>query len=282
MNKFILIAVLALFVFLTSCVSLKQVNELSESSLSGVKKYEILDLDFEKACCERCKIDKLEKLEINFEDCDCSASVKADSVTLIIYNTVKNYFDGLSKLSNNELTSYKTDDLTTALTTNDLGGINIDKDQTESFFKINKILLKSVTDGYRKKKLVVYIQEAQDPLIILLDALNMNSNENLIGKVKVLRGKLKSYYFDIVKNDSISEFDKQNALKEYYQQLETIKLWENEIVSYSKVINKIKEGHTDLVKNIKNIKEDEIKVLLSQYVTEIESIKSEFNKLKSK
>lgn len=129
---------------------------------------------------------------------------------------------------------------------------------------------------------MVYIQEAQEPLIILLDALNMNLNENLIGKVKVLRGKLKSYYFDIVKDDSISEFDKQNALKEYYQQLETIKLWENEIASYSKVINKIKEGHTDLVKNIKNIKEDEIKALLSQYVTEIESIKSEFNKLKSK
>lgn len=280
--KLLSIALLASFVFLNSCVSLKEVHEFSDSSLSGVKNYENLTLDFETVCSEHCRIDKLQELDLDFEDCDCSESSDADSVTLILYNTVKNYFDGLSKLSDNELTSYKTDELTTALTENDFGDIKIDKSQVESYSKISKILLKAFTDEYRKKKIAIYVQDAQDPLMILLDALNTNLSKNLVGKVKTFKGKLKSYYFDIKNDNSISDIDKRNSLKEYSQQLQTIELWEKEIKSYSKAINKIKEGHTDLAKNIKNIKEDEVRALLSQYATDIESIKSEINKLKNK
>lgn len=279
-TKLLLITILSSIVFLFSCVSLKQVNELSKSSLSGVKKYENLALSFETACSEHCRIDKLQKLEIDFENCDCSEDAVADSVTLIIYNAVKYYFDGLSKLSDNELTSYKLDELTAALSENDFGDVSINANQAESYSKISKILLKAFTDEYRKKKIATYIQEAHDPLMILLDALDMNLNENLIGKVNNLRGKLKSYYFDIRNDSLITEIDKKNALKEYSIQLETIKLWESEITSYSKVINKIKEGHVDLFNNIENIKEDEIRALLSQYATDIESLKSEINKLR--
>ena len=278
--NFLMIALVAIFVFFNSCVSLKQVNELSESSLESVKKYESLALDFEKACIEHCRIDKLNKLEIDFENCDCSSSSKADSVTLVIFNAVKNYFDGLSKLSNNELTAYKLDDLTTALTENDFGDIKIDNEQVESYSKISKILLRAFTDEYRKKKISIYVKDAQDPLMVLLDALNENLNENLIGKVKTLRGKLKSYYFDIKNDVSVSEIDKKNALLEYSKQLEMIKLWEDEIASYSKVLIKIKEGHTELAKNIDKIKEDEVRAILSQYASDIEAIKSEINKLK--
>ncbi len=63
-TNFLMIALAAILVLLNSCVSLKQVNELSESSLESVKKYESLALDFEKACLEHCRIDKLNKLEI--------------------------------------------------------------------------------------------------------------------------------------------------------------------------------------------------------------------------
>lgn len=277
-----LAGIIILIIFMISCVSLKQVNDFSTSSLEGIKKYESISLDFKKACNEHCLIDNLKNLNMDISTCDCSLSQTADSVTLIIFNGLKNYFDGLAKLSNNELTTYKLDDLSKALSKNDFGDIEIAKEEVEAYSKISKILLKAFTDGYRKRKLSIYVKEASESVDVLLNHLNNNLSIKLCGKLNSLKGKIRSYYFDIKEDATISDFNKRNSLESYSKRIEMIKGWENEIECYSKIILKIKMGHIELGENIDRINVDEIKNMLAQYASDIEGLKSEINKLRNK
>jgi hypothetical protein len=273
-------ALILLTLGLSSCVNLKHVNDFSSTSLKSLKKFEDINYSFKQNCLDNCQDNKIHNLNLNAEDCDCVLNDKADSVTLLIYSSLRGYLDGLTNLSNNDLTSYKMDALTKALTEGKFGSITIEKEQVEAYSKISKILLKAFTDGYRKKKIKEYVKEANEPLKVLITFLDFNLSANLVGKLNVQKGRIKSYYFDLTKDPSLSTIEKTKAAEQYYSQLSKIEAKQNELLTYSKAIKKVVDGHQKLTENIEKMTKAEIKELLTQYASDIQDIISEFNKIK--
>ncbi len=267
-------------VSLTSCVNLKRVNDLSKSSLESIKLYEKLEYSFTQSCIDNCLDERINALDITSPQCNCTLDEKADEVTLRIYNTIKAYYDGLAKLSDNALTDYKMDPLLNAITEGNFGSVVIKKEDAEAYSKISKILLKAFTDGYRKKKIKEYVTGANESIKILTELLKTNIKTNLYQKLEVKKQRIKTYYFDLVKDPALAPWDRALAVREYYSRLSKIEIQQKQLTAYSSVLDKVKTGHHDLSVNIDKLSKAEIKALLAQYASDIQDIISEYNKLK--
>ncbi len=275
------IALILLTVGLSSCVNLRHVNDFASSSLVSMGKFEEINYSFTQNCLENCHDRKIAELNLNADDCNCELNEKADSITLLIYNSVRGYLDGLSSLSNNDLTSYKMDALSRSLTENDFGSVKIENEQVEAYSEISGILLKAFTDEFRKRKIKEYVTEANEPVKVLIAFLDFNLSSNLAGKLNVQKQRLESHYFDLTKDPALSAFEKRKLVEEYYLRLNAIEAKQTELFTYSNALKKIAEGHQILVDNIDDLNNDEIKILLTQYSGDIQGLISEFNKLKN-
>ena len=275
------VAILLLTAGLSSCVNLKYINNFSSESLKSIQKFETISYSFKQCCLDNCINKKINNLNLDAEDCDCKLDEKADSVTLILYNAVKGYFDGLHNLSDNELTNYKMDGLTKALNEGNFGSIKIEKKQVDAYSNISKVLLRASTDEYRKHKIKGYVTEANEPVKVLIDCLDLNLSGNLAGKLNLQKQRIQSYCFDLTKDPSLSPFEKRLVVKDYYQQLAEIEARQNELRTYSKALKIIAEGHQKLAANIDKFSNAEIKGLLFQYACDIRDVVTEFEKIKN-
>lgn len=265
-------------IVISSCVNLKHVNEFSASSLKGVKSFKELNYSFKQSCLDKCIDENINNLVIKTKECDCKQEKIADKLTVKIYSSIYGYFDGLSKLSDKKLTSYKTKELESALTEGDFGSITIEKKQVESYSKVSNVLIRAFTDSYRKNKIKEYVKEANAPILELISFLDFNISSNLIGKLNVKKGRIEAEYFDLLKDNSLSSMEKRNAVKEYYSEITEIESQKNKLNAYSKTLSKISKGHEKLYNDIDNLKGKELKQVLFQYASEIKEIISEFKK----
>lgn len=267
---------------LSSCVSLKYVHDFSSSSLQSIKKYEDIDYNFKQNCLDNCYYELIKNIDFAKNKCDCNLSENADSVTFVIYNSIRGYLSGLTSLSNDELTNYKMDNLNKSLKEGDFSSININikKEHVEAYSNISKILLKAFTDNYRASKIKEYVKEANEPIKVLIAFFQFNLEKNLNGTLNVQKEKIKIIYTDLLNDPSLSRFEKTKVLEEYLMLLAKIESKQKGILTYSKALGKIKEGHQKLFDNIESLENDEIKEQLTQYASDIQDIISEFNKLK--
>ena len=281
MTRFFLkIVFLLLFVtVLSSCVNLQHVNNFSSASLESIKKFEVINYSFNQSCLDNCMTKKMNDLNLEARECDCLSDKTADSVTLLIYHAIKGYLGGLACLSRNDLTNYKTDALTKALTTIDLGSIKIEKKQVDAYSNISKILLRAFTDKYRRHKIGEYVKEGNEPLSVLIRYLDFNLSANLTGKLNVQKQRLRETYFDLTKDQTLSMFDKRNVVTAYYERLDQIEAKQNELATYSKALKKIVLGHQKLTDNLSSINKDNIKEQLTRDASDIQDIIPEFNKI---
>lgn len=263
----------------SSCANLKHVNEFSTASSESIKSFEELDYSFEQSCLENCINDYILEFTVNTDKCDCDLEKKSDSITFKIYNSVNGYFKGLAKLSDNELTTYKTEDLENALTEGDFGSIAIEEKHVKSYSKVAQILIRAFTDTYRKNKIKEYVKEANEPVKELIDFLDFNLSSNLSGKLNVKKDRIKAEYFDLVNDDSLSMLEKRNLVSEYYSELNKITSKQKKITSYSKSLRKISDGHQKLYEDVDKLTVEEIKKALFEYASEINTIISEFKKI---
>jgi len=99
-----------------SCTNLKSVNQYSTNSLSATKKFEEIPYTFSQHCRDRCRIAAIDSFKIYREiKCPCDQYKRADSVTQLVYRALRGYFDGLTRLSKNQLTNYQIDRLKKAV-----------------------------------------------------------------------------------------------------------------------------------------------------------------------
>jgi hypothetical protein len=265
---------------LSSCVNLKHVSNFSNASLTSIEKFEDINYSFEQSCIDNCLDKKINDQVLDLKNCDCQTNRMADSATLVIYNSLRAYLDGLLKLSNNELTTYKMDAMNKALKEGDFGPIKIEKDQADAYSKISKTVLKAFTDGYRKKKIKDYVKEANEPFKVLIYFLDFNLSSNLFGKLNVKKKRLESTYFDLSKDETLSNYEKRKVVEEYYQRISEIDYQQDELRIYSKSLQKVAAGHQKLLDNIETLSTTKIKEELTQFSSDIKDIVSEYNKLK--
>jgi len=271
----------ALVVLLAGCVNLRVVNEFATGSAEGLKKFEALPYSFTRACADRCEIEQLENAKLLRESCPCTSDNEADSVTHLIYNALKGYFDGLARLSGNEMTAYKFDAVSKALNEGNFGEVKLNKDHVEAYANISGILSRTIADGYRKRKLSLYIGEANDAVRTLLSALEFNLVSNLSRKLDVKKQRVTSYYFDLFNEASVSAYEKKKIIEDYNQTLADIDSRKKQINVFDSTLNAVAEGHQQLFVNRHKLKTKEAKILLSQYGSNIRDIIDQFNVLKN-
>jgi len=274
---------IVLILGLTGCLNLKVVNDYSLTSLKSIKNFEDLNYSFNQHCIDRCQFEVIRKFEIKREpeaECNCDLYQQADKVTRLIYNSINGYFEGLSNLSNDKLTTYNFDALTKSLKTANLGtiGVNITSQQVDSYAKISQILLRAVTDLYRKEKIKDYIEQANEPIKTLLEGFKLIL-QNLKSEMDVKKEKLFNYYMDIVRDGTLSNYDRGKAVIEYYQQVSALNAKENQVEAFAKGLDLIKDGHQKIYDHRNEIGAKELREMLIRCSSDIQDIISEFNKL---
>ncbi|AWH86520.1 hypothetical protein HYN59_16015 [Flavobacterium album] len=269
-------ACILLLALMSSCVNLKHVHDFSSSSLKSINEFEEINYGFEQICIDNCKNKDIKRLLLDdTSHCDCANEIKADEVTMLIYNVVVGYFDGLSKLSAEDLTNYKTDGLAKAL-----GDAGAETEKVNAAAEISRITLKAVAGKYRSKKIKNYINEANSSIIVLIKALDFNVS-NITGKLKLQQQSLKADYFSLIKDASLSGFEKRKVIEEYHSRLKEISLKIKKYETYSKSLKKVTEAHQKIKDNIDKFSAEEMKAMLNSYASDIKILTSEFNKLKN-
>lgn len=267
--------------FLLSCVNLKTVSDFSTASITGIKNFEQIDYSFLQHCLDRCEDEAIRKYEIQrAQECSCALYQEADSVTQVIYNAIEGYFEGLGELSQNELTSYRSDAVVNALTAEEFGPLKIEEETVAAFAGISNTLLRATTDFYRRKKLAKYIEEANEPMQILLAKFEQIISTNLKGELKFKRERLYAYYMDMKMNRTLtSDYEKGKATTDYYQTLEAIQRKEVVFDLFGQSLAEIAKGHQVLYDNRNKLSVKDLQVLLKSYSSNVKDLISEFNKL---
>ena len=267
---------------MSGCVSFQKVNDYAASSLKSLKKYDEIGYSYTRACRDKCNMEQIRFLRLSKDVCACGTEKTADSVITVLYNSVKGYYDGLNKLSANNLTSYKTEALTKVLKSGQFGDLKIEKAEVDAYAKLSSLMLTAITDGYRSKKIKIYIAGANESIQILLKSLEYSLASNLTGKLIIHKQRIESIYFDLVNDSLASAFEKKRAIDEYNGLNEETDIRHKQIMSFSKSLKNISAGHQVLYEHRNKMNAKEIRELLARYASELEDLVSEFNKLKSK
>lgn len=264
-------------VLLTSCVNLRHVGEFTESSIEGIEKFELLAPSFTQSCLDDCLQENIVSLKIHGTSCYCTADEKADSITQLIYDTTRAYFYGLGKISNNELTNYRTDELTQSLTSGNFGSLTLDETDVNAYSNISTVILRSFTDGYRRNQIKKYVSEANQPLQTLLHFLDLNLAGNLKGKLEVQKASLKNFYFDLVADENLSFYERTRFTQEYFERTAKLTAKQRELDSFSEVLHLISEGHNALYANVNQLSSDGVRAELATYGSQLRNALPSFN-----
>lgn len=270
---------------LPSCVNLKAVQDFTSTSLKSLNKFEALDYSFNKHCMDRCVLRAISKNAVNrTNDCDCQAYQKADSITLVFYNTLSAYFTALGELAGNNLTTYNFKGLETALKEQYLpvnnAVINITGDQVSSYTKIASLLSRSATETYRKKKLEDFINQGNEPVKVLLHAFAQILAQHMAAEIPIKQERLHKYYNEIVLDSSSSMFERRNATREYYNEMAATTAKQQQIETLAQAVKKVAAGHDKLAKT--KLTPKALQQAITPISTDMKQLLVEYNKLKNR
>jgi hypothetical protein len=272
---------LAVFMFAwTGCLNLKQLNDYSSTASEALKKFESIHYSFSRHCQETNQFKAVKEFRILKDSTfDCRVFEQADQVTQIIYIAIKGYFDGLTMLSDKQLTAYNTDGLNKALTEGKFGKIEFKKADVEAYSTISTLMLRAGTDPYRKKKLKTYIGQANAPIQVLLGKLDTILSVVLKKELKWKKDERYRYYQRFMEGP-MPDHEKAKATMEYYQQLSEIALQEKQLEVFGSSLRQMAKGHQELYTRRNDLSAKDLKMNLTYYAGVIENITSEFEKLK--
>ncbi|HEA21326.1 MAG TPA: hypothetical protein ENH87_10450 [Pricia antarctica] len=256
---------------LSSCVNLRHISEFSKTSIEGIEQYDSLSTSFFEVCLQDARQESIRKFDIHHTEYDCEQNNKADSITKIIYKATQSYFDGLSDLSQNELTNYNTDNLTQTLATGDFGPLKLNETDVKAYSDISTLLLRAITDTYRRKKLKEYITQAHGPLLKLLQFLELNLEGNLTGKLNVQKSSLKNFYFDFVKDKRLSTYERTKFAEDYFRRISEIDAQQKELQTLAEILREISKGHQSLYNNSGHMTDKQVRKELLGYGSQMEN-----------
>lgn len=264
-TKIFTLPLVAVSLILGSCVNLRHIGEFSETAIDGIGQYETLATSFSEVCLQDGRQESIRTFDIHSTDYDCVQNQKADSITQVIYKATRSYFYGLSDLSQNELTKYRTDDLTQTLATGDFGPVKLNETDVKAYSDISKLLLRAFTDGFRRKKIKEYVTQAHGPLLKLLQFLEDNLEGNLSGKLNVRKSSLKNFYFDFIKDKKLSDYERTKFAEDYFDRITEITAKQKELEAFSEILKDIKKGHTTLYNHVGHMTDEEVRAALASY-----------------
>ena len=267
---------LTLCFFCLSCSSLEHIHAFSTTCLSGINHFQELNHGFEQNCISNCQFKIEQKAVIEQKlDCNCDKSAQADSINTAIINVLLNYFSGLSILSDNHSLSSNFTPLA-----NQIEKLKwLDSRHTKAYSDLSNLLLEASTNGYRRKQLKAFIGEADISVQILLRKLESNFKINLINEMNTKNTRLTVFYQDAIRGKSMTDFQKVKVAEEYYQLLNENNVKKQNVLKFCNGLSAIAAAHQKLFRSRGQMNARETKDWIVQYISNIQIIFSDFNKL---
>lgn len=247
-----------------SCVNLRAVGNYTHEAIAGMEQFELLPYGFEMHCEATCLDKNIRDRNVNPGPCDCSADKRADSINRVIYLAAHDYFQGLAMLADNEKAQLNTAGLTGTLTAGDFGPISLNTEQVDAYSLLSNTLIRALTDKFRSHKLSAYVTQADGPIGILLEYLDLNLTGNLYQKLEVRKRRLRGFYFDLARNQELSLYEQTKFVEDYYRNLEDLSVRQETLQRFSEIIKVMQEGHKKLAKQLENPKDSQTRQELSQ------------------
>lgn len=265
-----------------SCTNIKAVSTYSAGALENIKQYDSLGYSFKQACLDSCRLERYYKLQLSAADCTCESNKKADEVSRQIYTALKNYFTALSQLAGNDVTTYKTNGLATALNESGLISSTPDKKAVvNAYSKISDVLMRIITDGYRSNKLSQVIGAADGPVDTLLHYLQFIVSNDLTGKLKVKAAKLQYDIYPELMQHARSDYEKKHLIDEYDNDLSAIDTKRALLATYARALQKMAEGHHQLFLNRNRLKAKDVQDNALNCLDDLGTLLTEFEILKN-
>lgn len=268
---------------LCSCMHTNHIHEYATRATQHISSYEELPYGFTKHCLESCAMDMRRNLQVVREPfCDCEGYQQADSVTQLLFNTLKNYFSALSQLADGKITDYSFTKLEKSLTAGKFGDITIQKKDVFAYATLTSTLLRVVTDGYRRKKIEEFVEAAHGAVSTLLEQCQWILNNPLATTIRFRKESLYAYHADLIRNNSLSEAEKHKVVSEYISELETTNRYLKQLQVYTKSIHSVASAHQQLFAHRNQLKGSELTKLLAKYAAEINELQEAFQYLSKK
>jgi len=267
--------ILAFFAMLSviSCTDLAHVHRFAESGRKEMATGNAMTYNFNQACLDRCRLNAMRAFDIKREEsCNCKLYDEADAVTSKIEKALGKYFTALARLSDDELTNYNVDPLADALAEGQFGSVTIEKKQSQAYASIAQILLKATTDAYRRKKTKDYIAAGNEPVQVLLSKLQFILNANLATELDFKKESLYAYYSELRQSKNLSDYERGEAVKTYYDQLNQASRQKAGILKYAKALERTAAAHQQLYDNRNKLTVAQIRSLLQEYTDDINGI----------
>ncbi|WP_157971981.1 hypothetical protein [Pleomorphovibrio marinus] len=261
-------------------MNLKEVGDFSKTSKTSIGTIQKINFGFAQGCRDRCRIGSMASFTIQREEeCGCETYQEADSVLLRLQLTVQGYFDGLEKLSGNQLTQYDLSGPKRVMVEGDFGDWRISPQETEAYNQLARVIVNASTDAFRRKRLSQYIEEANAPLLALLEKMEIVLRGNLQGILDNRKSRLYGYFQRLTFSENLSDFETGMATKIYYEELDEIKKIEAQIATSSTALRKISEAHQVLFDNRRRLTGKDLKAFTKQYQSDLSDLIVAFNQL---
>jgi hypothetical protein len=278
---------------LSSCVNLKTLHSYSEASQEALKKYDEIGFSFKKVCEKNCEFEInsdeeaiATRLSDNYKpikkesECKCDNYLKADTAFNKMYFAILQYLEGLNKLSNDDVLSFKYDTLANALKETEI--LDVKEEEIDAFNKIVATTTKFIVDVKRRKDLQEIIEFANPSFQVLVGKLQFAVEGPLKLALETEIDLEYNYYKAIIINQKeLSLKDKLELENEFIEKRDAILEKINLLTEYSKALEEIKKGHQSIYDNRDKIHKKEITGLIAGYITEIKEIKTTFDNIKT-
>ncbi len=272
-----LLLVILVSFLLIGCVSFRNVNRYANASLVGLQKFDELGTSFKQFCLENCLSDAIQTFDLENNICPCSSSEKADQAMVLTYHTLKNYLAGLAKLSANSLKNI--DFIPFANLINDSILISLSSDQMKAYSAITQTFSNAITQKYRKQKLRVYLQNGQEPFKQLVEFLDFSLSQNLKETLEVEKLNRKIETFNLLKDPTLSTWDRQEAVSNYYAKVRELEFLEKRLIAYSRILRHLVVGHQQLFGSFDSTDLNRLKEVLPQAIHALEDLIIQYNSL---
>ena len=267
------------------CVNLKLVNDYADTSIKAIEGYKATEFSFKSFCERECEISNLNGRIIDgfkpleeLPKCDCKERAKADEAISKMLFGLTSYLETVQKLSNNESTSFKFDNLAIALDKAEF--VEVDTKEINAYKSLLEITSKIVFDRKRQKELQSNISKANKPFSELTDKLISIIDNQLMAAIDAQKRLENNDYKALLKMSS-SIHEKINIEKSYLEQINKLEGKKGRLKKYSAILKSIKDGHNKMYESSTKLDSKYLINQLSSYYTSIKKLKTEFDNLKT-
>ncbi len=267
---------LSLIYVLGSCSSFKEVKSFARTAEKSINSFKSINYTFSGNCSYKCTQRALENsvFQTIEQNCFCKEAILADKNVNRLLRVLKEYFTGLSNLSDSKLTNYSLDAIQKPL----IEGKYIKKADIKPYTNITGLIITMFADRYRAKNLKRIIETANSDIILILETTIAILEFNLLPTLSNRQADIQQIYHDLYAAPVTTVFEKYNIQKMYFSELTTITMKKEALKKYIKGLKKISKGHQSLYDSKNKIKEKDVKIIISRYADELNAIVEQIKK----